>query len=206
MPAADRPAFGKVFHDAKTEVEQAAAQEAAPKKPTKSGPMFDLLPGVDVPIGSRHPLLHTMQEIGQIFNRLGFSFVDGPEIEDPFHNFVALNIPEDHPARDPSDNYYIDPTRLVRSQTSTVQIRVMEKNKPPIRVISMGRVYRPDKPDETHSPMFHQIEGLMVGKGITMAHLKTTLRQFTRVYLGQNVRIRFRPSFFPLPSRVSKST
>ena len=121
----------------------------------------------------------------------------GPEVEDVRHNFEALNIPPSHPARDPVDNFYIGEGTLLRSQTSTVQIRIMENQPPPVRVIAIGRVYRPDEPDETHFPMFHQIEGLMVDKGVTMADLKTVLRLFARSYLGKDVKIRFRPSFFP---------
>jgi phenylalanyl-tRNA synthetase alpha chain len=131
-------------------------------------------------------------------------------VEDPWHNFVALNIPDDHPARDPLDNFYlaavaasspdaelVDLEHLLRSQTSTVQIRVMENRRPPIRVISLGRVYRPDAPDATHYPMFHQMEGLLVDRAVTMANLKTVLRVFANNYLGEDVEIRFRPSFFP---------
>ena len=140
--------------------------------------------------------------------RLGFSTVDGPEIEDDWHNFVALNIPDDHPARDPLENFYLATAEansgeknpvglLLRSQTSTVQIRVMEKTKPPIRIISLGRVYRPDTADATHYPMFHQIEGLMIDTNVTMADLKSVLRLFATSYLGDDVTIRFRPSFFP---------
>ena len=132
-----------------------------------------------------------------IFGKLGFSVARGPEIEDVWHNFAALNIPESHPARDPSDNFFTSPQTLLRSQTSTVQIRVMETRQPPIRVIAIGKVYRPDETDETHSPMFHQIEGLVVDRKITMADLKSTLRLFARTFLGEDVRIRFRPSFFP---------
>ena len=145
----------------------------------------------------------------EIMGRMGFEAAEGPEVEDPWHNFVALNIPEDHPARDPLDNFYLataksgssdrtlEGSQLLRSQTSTVQIRVMENKQPPVRVISLGRVYRPDAPDATHFPMFHQMEGLLVDKHVTMANLKTVLRVFATNYLGDDVEIRFRPSFFP---------
>jgi len=141
--------------------------------------------------------------------RLGFTPAEGPEVEDEWHNFEALNIPPEHPARDPLDNFYlavagqtggIEPLRpslLLRSQTSTVQIRVMQRQKPPVRIISLGRVYRPDEADATHYPMFHQMEGLLVDRGVTMAHLKSVLRLFAASYLGEDVPIRFRPSFFP---------
>jgi phenylalanyl-tRNA synthetase alpha chain len=136
--------------------------------------------------------------------RFGFTVAEGPEIEDEHHNFDALNIPEDHPARDPLDNFYLATAGsgatgpvLLRSQTSTVQIRVMEKTRPPVRIVSLGRVYRPDTVDATHSFMFHQMEGLMVAEGVTMAQLKTVLHMFAAAYFGQGVPIRFRPSFFP---------
>ena len=134
---------------------------------------------------------------------------EGPEIEDERHNFVALNIPEEHPARDPLDNFYLATAQtaagtgesqgpvLLRSQTSTVQIRVMETTQPPIRIVSVGRVYRPDTIDRTHSCMFHQMEGLMIGEQVTMAQLKTILSMFAHTYLGEDVNVRFRPSFFP---------
>src|SRR5206468_7826077 len=124
-----------------------------------------------------------------------FSVARGPEVEDAFHNFEALNIPASHPARDPLDNFYLDDGLLLRSQTSTVQIRVMESQPPPVRVIAIGRVYRPDAVDATHSFMFHQVEGLMVDRDVTMADLKTVLRLFAQSYLVEAVQVRFRPSF-----------
>jgi phenylalanyl-tRNA synthetase alpha chain len=139
-----------------------------------------------------------------IMGRLGFSVAEGPEIEDEWHNFEALNIPSSHPARDPLENFYLVPAAalhgrqlLLRSQTSTVQIRVMERTRPPVRVISLGRVYRPDTADATHYPMFHQIEGLYVDVGVTMADLKSVLRLFATSFFGSDLHIRFRPSFFP---------
>lgn len=197
LPGDDRPAFGKAFHEAKTYVEQAVAEQGSPKPAAPAGPAFDFLPPLKPAVGTRHPLMQTIEEIVDIFARMGFAHAEGPEVEDAFHNFIALNIPDDHPARDPRDNFYIDNGLLLRSQTSTVQIRVMENQPPPVRVISIGRVYRPDTADATHSPMFHQVEGLLVGEGITLAHLKTVLRMFTQTYLGSEVKIRFRPSFFP---------
>ena len=162
------------------------------------------LPGVRPFIGKRHPLTQTINEFQEIMARFGFEVEDGPEIEDEWHNFVALNIPDDHPARDPLDNFYLATAgvagggpRLLRSQTSTIQIRVMENRKPPIRIVSVGRVYRPDEIDDTHHLMFHQMEGLMVGKDVTMSSLKTVLRLFATAYLGEDVHVRFRPSFFP---------
>ncbi|TWU40422.1 phenylalanine--tRNA ligase subunit alpha [Novipirellula artificiosorum] len=172
-------------------------------------PSFDAtLPGIQPNIGHIHPITQTINHLMEIMGRMGFEAAEGPEVEDPWHNFVALNIPEDHPARDPLDNFYlatasatsdraIEGEQLLRSQTSTVQIRVMERRQPPIRVISLGRVYRPDDPDATHFPMFHQMEGLYVDEHVTMANLKTVLRVFATNYLGGDVQIRFRPSFFP---------
>lgn len=165
------------------------------------------LPGNAPTIGHIHPITQTINHLMEIMGRMGFEAAEGPEVEDPFHNFVALNIPEDHPARDPLDNFYlataestaarnVEGSRLLRSQTSTVQIRTMETQQPPIRIISLGRVYRPDDPDATHFPMFHQMEGLLVDRNVTMANLKTVVRVFATNYLG-DVPIRFRPSFFP---------
>ncbi|MGE5755460.1 MAG: phenylalanine--tRNA ligase subunit alpha, partial [Planctomycetaceae bacterium] len=155
------------------------------------------LPGRRPRLGHRHPLTQTAEELIDLFGRLGFAVARGPEVEDIRHNFEALNIPPSHPARDPLDNFYLSETRMLRSQTSTVQIRVMERQPPPVRVIAIGRVYRPDTVDATHSFMFHQIEGLMVDRGVTMADLKSVLRLFAQSYLGEDVQIRFRPSFFP---------
>lgn len=173
------------------------------------GPMVDLtLPGTPFEVGRTHPITQTIEHLKEIMGRMGFAAAEGPEVEDPWHNFVALNIPEDHPARDPLDNFYLATAakmhqggeqtgHLLRSQTSTVQIRVMERQRPPLRVISLGRVYRPDAADATHFPMFHQMEGLYVDSQVTMANLKTVLRVFANNYLGEDVNIRFRPSFFP---------
>lgn len=191
-----------------------------------AGPPFDpTQPGVRPRIGHLHPLTQTIEDLKEIMGRLGFSVAHGPEIEDERHNFEALNIPAAHPARDPLENFYLAAAQcvhgselkvqgsetstnpeprtlnhaplLLRSQTSTVQIRVMENKQPPIRIISLGRVYRPDAADATHYPMFHQIEGLLIDKHVTMADLKSTLRMFASSYFGGEVHIRFRPSFFP---------
>ncbi|HUE70938.1 MAG TPA: phenylalanine--tRNA ligase subunit alpha [Pirellulaceae bacterium] len=223
----DKPAAGKKFNEVKTAIESAfaSAQARLASGPVKqaSGPQFDpTLPGKPLRIGHLHPITQTIEELKDIMGRLGFSVADGPEIEDEWHNFEALNIPADHPARDPLENFFLSTAEavqspkskvqsrgnsglgtrdsgpfLLRSQTSTVQIRVMEKTRPPVRVISIGRVYRPDEADATHYPMFHQIEGLLVDRGITMAHLKSVLRMFATSYLGHDVHVRFRPSFFP---------
>jgi phenylalanyl-tRNA synthetase alpha chain len=215
IPGPDKPAAGKRFNEAKQAVE--AAFESAknrldrPARRVSTDPLFDpTLPGTRPRLGRIHPLTQTIAELKELMGRLGFTVADGPEIEDEWHNFEALNIPAAHPARDPLENFYLATAgrlapsasggsgpMLLRSQTSTVQIRVMEQQKPPVRIISLGRVYRPDEADATHFPMFHQIEGLYVDKGVTMAHLKTTLRLFASSFLGTDVHIRFRPSFFP---------
>ena len=210
---ADKPTAGKAFNATKGRIETAfeAAQQRSNNTDSDSTAsiQFDAsLPGTTFRCGNVHPITQTIEELKDIMGRLGFSIVDGPEIEDDWHNFVALNIPDDHPARDPLENFYLatadaisgdkNPVGLLlRSQTSTVQIRVMEKTAPPIRIISLGRVYRPDTADATHYPMFHQIEGLMIDTDVSMADLKSVLRLFATSYLGDDVTIRFRPSFFP---------
>jgi phenylalanyl-tRNA synthetase alpha chain len=192
-------AFGQRFNGLKGTLEAAFAEaKARAERPAMVGGGLDVtLPGVRRKLGHRHPLTQTADELIDLFGRFGFTVARGPEVEDSFHNFEALNIPPVHPARDPLDNFYLPNGSLLRSQTSTVQIRVMENQPPPVRVIAIGRVYRPDAVDATHSFMFHQVEGLMVDKGVTMADLKTVLRLFAQSYLGEDVKIRFRPSFFP---------
>jgi len=208
IPAADKPAAGQRFNAVKQQIE--AALEAAQKRlagtatqATAAG-CDPTTPGTPLALGHLHPITQTIEELKDIMGRLGFSVAEGPEVEDEWHNFEALNIPAAHPARDPLENFYLTtassgtaPTMLLRSQTSTVQIRVMEHTKPPVRIISLGRVYRPDTADATHYPMFHQIEGLLVDRQVTMADLKSVLRLFAASYLGHDVHIRFRPSFFP---------
>ncbi|MCL4158771.1 UNVERIFIED_CONTAM: hypothetical protein GTU68_015099 [Idotea baltica] len=170
-------------------------------------PTFDpTLPGNRPTIGHIHPITQTINHLMEIMGRMGFEAAEGPEVEDPWHNFVALNIPEDHPARDPLDNFYVEGEQLLRSQTSTVQIRIMEERQPPIRIISLGRVYRPDQPDATHFPMFHQMEGLLVDKNVTMANLKTVLRVFATNYLRRRTfEIRFRRRSFRSPETECRS-
>ena len=155
------------------------------------------LPGVDFQIGKSHIITQTKNELLEIFARMGFDIAYGPEVEDEWHNFIALNIPPEHPARDPADNFYIDGNRLLRSQTSTIQIRVMSGQKPPIRVVAPGRVYRPDTVDATHMFMFHQLEALAVDEGVSMVDMKSTIAQFIAAFFGQDVKWRLRPSFFP---------
>lgn len=219
---ADKPTAGKRFNEVKNLVE--AAQTTAQERLAGGGEeavaeAFDVsIPGEPVRIGRLHPITQTIREMKDIMGRLGFTAVEGPEIEDDWHNFEALNIPLSHPARDPLDNFYLgggscppaeaSSPLLLRSQTSTVQIRVMEEcvastpageDPPAVRIISLGRVYRPDTADATHYPMFHQIEGLLVDQGVTMADLKSVLRLFCQSYFGgdDEVHVRFRPSFFP---------
>lgn len=162
-----------------------------------SGTFDGTLPGIRPPRGSVHLLQRTIEAISGIFNRMGFETVEGPEIETEFHNFTALNIPLDHPSRDAFDTFYTTRGQLLRSQTSTVQIRVMKERKPPLKVIAPGRVYRPDTVDASHSFMFHQIEGLMVDDRVTFSDLKGVLHLFLRELFGSGTKIRFRPHFFP---------
>lgn len=221
IPVADKPMAGQNLNRVKEGIQGAfeAAQarlSASHYRGTPDSTWDRTLPGTPWKIGHLHPITQTIEELCDIMGRLGFTPVYGPEIEDERHNFEALNIPADHPARDPLENFYLsvaaghtetgDVARvpseahravLLRSQTSTVQIRVMEQTPPPLRVISLGRVYRPDTADPTHYPMFHQMEGLMVEPGVTLATLKTVLRLFASNYLGTSVPIRIRPSFFP---------
>lgn len=201
-----RPVLGKRFNEVKAAVEAALeARQAVVAKPKVAATAIDLtLPGTVPELGRLHPLTQTVREFQQIMARFGFEVVDDRELEDEHHNFDALNIPLEHPARDPLDNFYLAAACtasgkpvLMRSQTSTVQIRVMEQRQPPIRVISLGRVYRPDDIDATHHVMFHQMEGLMIGRDVTMASLKSVLRMFAAAYLGGDTEVRFRPSFFP---------
>ncbi len=155
------------------------------------------LPGIKRELGHIHPLVKTTQEIIEIFGKMGFKAVESPEIETEYYNFEALNIPKNHPSRETFHTFYIENGNLLRSQTSTSQIRVMEKEKPPIQVIHAGKVYRPDAVDASHSFMFYQIEGFMVDKGIQFSGLKGVLERFAREYFGDNVKMRFRPHFFP---------
>lgn len=211
VPREEKPAVGKRFNEVKQRVtDELENRQRALLRPKRFADGLDVtLPGQRPQHGGRHPLTQTILEFKEIMGRFGFTVADGPEIEDEWHNFQALNIPTDHPARDPLDNFFLSTAsyavgdgitagpRLLRSQTSTVQIRVMEANPPPVRIISVGRVYRPDTIDATHSCMFHQMEGLLIAEGTTMAQLKTVLRLFAQAYLGHDVTIRFRPSFFP---------
>ncbi len=199
----ERPAMGQLVNQTRATLEAALAQkeqalkQAALEEQLKTQQLDVTLPGAPKTLGGRHPITTVLGEMKQIFQGMGFSVAFGPEVELDYYNFEALNIPKDHPARDDQDTFYIDDTVLLRSQTSPVQVRVMENQKPPIRVISPGRVYRSDAVDATHSPMFHQMEGLVVDKGITMADLKGTLETFAKRLYGQDLKTRFRPHHFP---------
>ncbi|MGI9012834.1 MAG: phenylalanine--tRNA ligase subunit alpha [Phycisphaerales bacterium] len=199
----DKPAVGKRLNELKQSLEQAFAEQSAAQSTTtasrnRQGPAIDVTePGIPCGLGRRHVLSRTIDEITDVFARMGFSVAHGPEVEDEWHNFNALNIPEGHPARESTDNFFMGADRLLRTQTSTIQIRAMEKTQPPIRIIACGRVYRPDTHDATHFSMFHQVEALAVDEGINMVDLKTTLFQFARAYFGEEAEVRMRPSFFP---------
>ena len=203
----EKPAVGKRFNEVRTAVSErleAQVVSLAVGGATEEQQCDVTIPGTVPQLGTLHPVTKTIVRFRELMGRFGFEVVEGPELEDERHNFEALNIPNDHPARDPLDNFYISTASataggpvLLRSQTSTVQIRTMESQPPPVRIVSLGRVYRPDTIDRTHSCMFHQMEGLMVDRDVTMAQLKTLLTLFARSFLGPEVQIRFRPSFFP---------
>ena len=201
VPPDQRGEFGKKVNEAKQAVTSALKQKqsgagAAPGKP--KGPMLDVtLPGRKRRLGRRHPISRTTEEIKRVFGGLGFEIASGPEVETEHYNFDALNIPKDHPARDGFDTFYLNDGRLLRSQTSTVQIRVMEKRQPPLRIIAPGRVYRPDIVDATHHYMFHQVEGLVVDENVTVADMKYVLEIAIRALFGQERKMRLLPSFFP---------
>ncbi len=199
VPPEEKKAVGAELNRVKQWLESSVEEfrQKAPKAGV-SAEMFDeTLPGIRPSHGSIHLLQQTIQEISGIFNRMGFETVEGPEIETEFHNFTALNIPLDHPSRDAFDTFYTTHGQLLRSQTSTVQIRVMKEHKPPLKIIAPGRVYRPDTVDASHSFMFHQIEGLMVDTQVTFSDLKGVLHLFLRELFGRETKIRFRPHFFP---------
>jgi phenylalanyl-tRNA synthetase alpha chain len=198
LPREAKPAYGKALNELKTLVEErlAAAQAAAEAAGQQDQVLDVTLPGRRPRIGALHPVTLVRREIEEIFLRMGYSVADGPEAEDDWHNFEALNFPPDHPARDSQDTFFLAGGRMLRTHTSPVQIRTMESTPPPIRVIIPGRVYRCDS-DLRHSPMFHQVEGLVVDEGITFGHLKATLEAFVHVLFDPRLAVRFRPSFFP---------
>ena len=203
LTAEERPVVGQIANEVRAEIEnalkiKAEAQKAAELERKLATEKIDVtLPSNVAAPGKLHPLTQVQRTIEDIFIGMGFSIAEGPEVEYDYYNFQALNIPENHPARDTQDTFYITENILLRSQTSPVQVRTMEKQKPPIRVISPGRVYRSDAVDATHSPLFHQVEGLVVDKGITMGDLKGMLETFAKTLFGNDTRLRFRPHHFP---------
>lgn len=176
---------------------EAALQSALKEKRLAEEKLDVTMPGRPVRLGGLHPLNVVLEDMIDIFQSMGFDVVDGPEVETDYYCFEALNLPKDHPARDMQDTFYLTEDLLLRSQTSSAQIRVMEQRKPPIRIICPGRVYRADEVDATHSPVFHQVEGLVVDKGITLCDLKGVLEQFAHEIYGPETKVKFRPSFFP---------
>ncbi|MFO7592651.1 MAG: phenylalanine--tRNA ligase subunit alpha [Pseudomonadota bacterium] len=202
LSAEERPAAGQAINKAKGQVQQAiearklALQEAALNARLAAETIDVTLPGRGQAGGGLHPVTMTLERIESLFSQLGFRVAEGPEIEDDFHNFEALNIPKSHPARAMHDTFYFDAHTLLRTHTSPVQVRVMEKEQPPLRVIAPGRVYRCDS-DLTHTPMFHQIEGLLVDEQVSFADLKGLLDDFLRNFFEQELAVRFRPSYFP---------
>jgi phenylalanyl-tRNA synthetase alpha chain len=203
IPAAERPKVGEQANRAKTEIEAAIAArleslKAEEHRRTLAIDRPDLtLPGRRPIPGPVHPITRVTEEIIEVFEGLGFSVAEGPEVESDYYNFAALNFPDDHPARDMQDTFHLSADTLLRTHTSPVQIRTMKAQPPPVRVICLGKVYRRDILDATHSPMFHQVEGLAVDRHITMADLKATLQLFAREMFGPRSAVRFRPSFFP---------
>ena len=199
----ERPIMGQLANDVRAAIEETFTKKATHLKEAlleqrlKRETIDVTLPGKHKELGSKHPLSIVLDEIKEIFVGMGFDIVEGPEVESDYYNFEALNIPKNHPARDTQDTFYINENVVLRTQTSPVQIRTMENREPPIRIISPGRVYRSDAVDATHSPLFHQIEGLVVDKGITFADLKGTLETFIKRLYGEDSVVRFRPHHFP---------
>lgn len=203
LSAEERPVVGQLANEIRQTLEQEIAERKAQleqkllAKKLESETIDVTMPGTRRTLGRAHPLTIVLDELKDIFIGMGFEIAEGPEVELDYYNFEALNLPPDHPARDTQDTFYISDKVLLRTQTSPVQIRVMEKQKPPIRIIAPGTVYRSDAVDATHSPLFHQIEGLVVDKGITMSDLKGTLAVFAKRLYGEDAVVRFRPHHFP---------
>ena len=193
----ERKAFGQALNALKGALDAAFEQRKAEGKKAPSRLMDVTEPGDGERAGRRHIITRTIDDMLDVFGRMGFTPVTGPELEDERHNFTALNVPEAHPAREPTDNFYLVDGRMLRSQTSTVQIRVLDHTPPPVRIVAAGRVYRPDTHDATHYSMFHQVEGLYVDRNVTIVDLKSTLLAFAHAYFGPDAEVRMRPSFFP---------
>ena len=203
LPAEERPKMGQLVNELRATLEAAlkeresAVQAALKENRLREERMDITLPGKKAEASGLHPLNIVLADLIDIFQSMGFDIVDGPEVETDHYCFEALNLPQDHPARDMQDTFYITDNILLRTQTSAAQVRIMEQRKPPIRIICPGRVYRADEVDATHSPVFHQVEGLVVDKGVTMCDLKGVLEQFAHEIYGPETKVRFRPSFFP---------
>lgn len=199
----DRPVVGQLVNEARTAIEEkleemkAALSKKAREEQIKRETIDVTLPGKKPMIGHRHPDTIALEEVERIFVGMGYEVVEGPEIEYDYYNFEALNIPANHPAKDEQDTFYVNSNILLRTQTSPVQVRVMEQGHLPIRMIAPGRVFRSDEVDATHSPSFHQIEGLVIDKNITFADLKGTLAEFAKELFGENTKVKFRPHHFP---------
>ncbi|MCV2402616.1 phenylalanine--tRNA ligase subunit alpha [Marinomonas sp. C2222] len=202
VSAEDRPKFGQLVNEAKKQVQdkiterKAGLAKAALNAKLATETIDISLSGKGQEVGGLHPVTRTMDRIESFFRGIGFDVASGPEIEDDYHNFEALNIPAHHPARAMQDTFYFNPTTVLRTHTSPVQVRTMETSQPPIRIICPGRVYRCDS-DQTHTPMFHQVEGLLIDENISFADLKGILQQFLNVFFEDDLKVRFRPSYFP---------
>ena len=201
LPSEQKPQAGQLANKIKKEVTKAFEQLKSTllqSQQERTQEMIDVtLPGIPANVGKTHVITQTINELLEIFGRMGFAVAYGPEVEDEWHNFAALNIGPEHPARELSDNFYINDNILLRSQTSTIQTRVMECTRPPIRIVAPGRVYRPDTVDATHMYMFHQLEALVVDEDVSMVDMKTTINQFIHAFFSPDTKWRFRPSFFP---------
>lgn len=203
LSAEERPIMGQLANEVRADIESAIAEAAEKMKSAaleaqlKAETLDITMPAKKKAVGSLHPINKVANDLIDIFQSMGFDVVDGPEVETDYYNFEALNVPADHPARDMQDTFFLNPTLLLRSQTSATQIRTMENRQPPIKMVCPGRVFRADEVDATHSPVFHQMEGLVVDKGITMCDLKGVLEQFAHEIYGPETKVKFRPSFFP---------
>ncbi len=199
----ERPVMGQLSNEVRESIEtkldevRTSLKERIKAEKIKSERLDISMPGKKPVLGHRHPLVQVIEELETTFQNMGFDIVEGPEIEDVYHNFDALNSPDNHPSRDESDTFYITKDLLLRTHTSPVQIRVMENTKPPIRIVSSGRTFRFDDVDDTHSPMFHQLEGLVIDKKVSVANLKDTIDLFIREIFGSQLETRYRPHYFP---------
>lgn len=200
VPAEERREVGRAFNEGKARFQAAfdAAEARLNREKSANAQAVDLtLPGRQWESGRKHPVAAMIDDCIAVFRRMGFIVASGPELEDVYHNFDALNTPADHPSRDPGDTFYFKDGRLLRTQTSPVQIRVMESQEPPVRIVAPGRCFRRDTPDATHSMNFHQLEGLYIDRNVSLADLKSVLQTFAREMFGKHVNIRLRPHFFP---------